>query len=334
MQAPLQPQQLEPVAGLFRLSRLVHEAARLDLASALRDGPRSAQALAAALGLHVSATSAFLEALAAWGVLARDEDGRYGLTAVSRRLLPGEPGAANRELISGWAGLDAVFESFAGIEHTLRTGECGLRQRAGRSFHERLAQDAEQASRYQEAMSSTRDGFAASVAALGNVDGLLVVDVGGGRGDLLDMLLERHPHARGLCLDLPHVVQGLAPRHGGRLRFIDSDAFDELPTGADVYITSTVLRCFDDESALTLLRSVRRAMSGRDARLVCFEMVMPGDRLDPWMALANVTAHVVYGGRDRTADEFVELLARAGFSCTRMLPVNGALHVIEGMPVS
>lgn len=329
MQAPLEPQQLEQAAGLFRLSRIVHAAAQFDLASVLGDGARSAQSLAASLGLHASATGALLDALAAWGILARDDQGLYGLTPVSRRLLPGEPDAANRPLIAGWAGLDAVFESFAGIEHTLRTGECGLRGRGGPGFHERLAGDAELSARYQAAMSSTRDGFEASVAALGDLDGLLVIDVGGGRGDLLDVLLERHPRARGLCFDLPHVVQGLAPRHAGRLRFGGGDAFERLPCDGDLYLTSTLLRCFDDERALALLQSIRRAMKRRHARLVCLEMLLPPDRRDPWMALANVTAHVVYGGRDRTAEEFAGLLDQAGLGCIGMTPVNGALHAIE-----
>lgn len=327
MQAPLQPAQLELGVGLFRLSRLLHAAVRLGIAPVLAQGACSAQSLAAAAGTHGPTTRAFLDALAAWGVLARHEDGRYGLTAVSRRLLPGEPGGVNLRQVAGWAGLDAVIDAWSGLEHTLRTGECGLR-RAGSDFHARLANDGEGSAQYQEAMGSTREAFAACAEALDELAATVVVDIGGGRGELLAAVLARRPQAQGLCVDLPHVVQGLAPQLDGRLRFVAADACAHLPPGAGLYLTSTVLRCFDDEGALALLRSARQAMTHPAARLVCFEMVVPDDHADPMLALADMTARVVYGGRDRTAGEFRELLARAGLACQAIRPVDGAVHAI------
>jgi hypothetical protein len=50
------------------------------------------------------------------------------------------------------------------------------------------------------------------------------------------------------------------------------------------------------------------------------------------MALADMTARVVYGGRDRTAEEFRLLLARAGLACEDMRPVDGAVQAITARP--
>lgn len=331
LQAPLQPAQLEACFGLFRLSRLLHVAVNLGIAPLLERGPISASRLARRLGAHEPAIRAFLETLAAWGVLARDADRRFALTPVSRRLLPHEADGIDLRLIAGWVGLQPVFDAWSGLEHTLRTGECGLRGRAGRDFHACLADDAAWNARYQEAMSSTSAGFAASASLLDGLDFRRVVDIGGGRGDLLEVLLARHPDAEGLCVDLPHVVAGLVPRHGGRLRFEAADALRQLPAGAELYLTSTVLRCFADDEALALLQAARRAMTHAQARLVCFEMLLPPGNGDPALALANLTAHVVYGGRDRSAEEFRELLANAGLACRSINAVQGSLHAITAM---
>ena len=233
--------------------------------------------------------------------------------------------------VAGWAGLQAVVDAWADLEHTLRTGESGLRHHGG-DFHARLAEDARVNEEYQAAMGSTVESFAACAAALDELPAELIVDVGGGRGELLAAVLGRRPGARGLCVELPHVVQGLTSQLNGRLRFVAADASQRLPEGAALYLTSTVLRCFDDDGALALLHAVRRAMTQPDARLVCFEMVAQDDRRDPMMALADMTARVVYGGRDRTAEEFRLLLARAGLACERIRPVDGAMHAITARP--
>lgn len=328
IQAPLQPADLEPCMGLFRLSRTLHATVRLGFVPALARGPLDAAQVARACETHPAATAALLDALVAWGVLARDAEDRYGINPVSRRLLPGEPGGANLALIDGWGGLDACFDAFADLEHSIRTGECGLQRRHGCDFHAYLERNPAQNERYQTAMSSTIASFTALAATLDAGACDLIVDIGGGRGDFLATILACHPRPRGLCVDLPHVVEGLGPRCEGRLAFAAADAFEHVPAGADLYLTSTVLRCFEDDAALALLRSIRRAMTKPGARLVCYEIVVPPARDDPWGALAQLTARCVYGGRDRTEAEFRSLLSRAGLTVEGALPADGAIHAI------
>jgi hypothetical protein len=332
IQAPLQPADLEPCMGLFRLSRALHATVRLGLVPALARGPLAAAQVADACGTHPVATEALLDALVAWGVLARDAEDRYRINPVSRRLLPGEPGGANLALIDGWAGLDACFDAFTDLVHSIRTGECGLQRRHGCDFHAYLERNPAQNERYQTAMSSTLASFTALAATLDAAACDLIVDVGGGRGDFLATILARHPRPRGLCVDLPHVVDGLGPRCDGRLAFATADAFRHVPAGADLYLTSTVLRCFEDVDAVALLRSIRRAMTKPDARLVCYEIVVPAARDDPWGALAQLTARCVYGGRDRTEAEFRSLLSRAGLTVGTAPKADGAIHAITAGP--
>jgi hypothetical protein len=61
-----------------------------------------------------------------------------------------------------------------------------------------------------------------------------------------------------------------------------------------------VLRCFNDERCLQLLKNIRAAMPTH-ARLAVFEMIIPEGRDNLGMSMADLTARVLYGGRDRTA---------------------------------
>jgi hypothetical protein len=92
-----------------------------------------------------------------------------------------------------------------------------------------------------------------------------------------------------------------------------------------------VLRCFDDEGCERLLKNIRRAMSP-GARLAAKEMIVPEGRDDVLMAMADLTAGLLYGGRDRTEREFAELFARAGLRHTRTILAGGKTAFLEAVP--
>jgi len=326
---PLDPQDIERVFGMFRLSRVIFAAAQLGIADLLVSGPRSVADLASATSTHAPTLGSLLEVLHGWGVFERQANGSYALTPVSRRLVAGTEGGANVPFLLGWAGLPAIYEAFGGLGETLRGGENAFRARHGSDFYEHLAAHPDEAQLYERAMESTADGFAASAAAYDFSRFSTIVDVGGGQGACARAILERHPSVSAVCFDLPQVVAH-APPHafGARLRFVGGDMFVALPAGADAYFTSTVLRCFDDERCVELLRSVRAAMRP-DSVLLAAEMLVPAARDHALMSMADLTARLLYGGCDRTQDEFAGLFARAGLSYVRSIPVHGTLAILE-----
>ena len=85
-------------------------------------------------------------------------------------------------------------------------------------------------------------------------------------------LLERQPGLRGIVFDLPETVRDEAAL-GDRIGFVDGSFFERVPEG-DVYILSTILHDWDDESAAAILRTIRAAAPA-DARLIIIEAVVP-----------------------------------------------------------
>ena len=331
---PLAPESLEQSIGLFRLSRMIFAAASLRIAEHLAAGSRDAAALARETVTHEGALASLMDVLSAYGVFARGVDGRYSLTDFSKRMVPGAADSANVRMLLGWAGLPAAYDAFGDLLHTLRTGRAALTARNPGGFYGYLADHPESRSLYEAAMESTAESFAACVTAYNFSPARTLVDVGGGQGAFATAILKAKAGLTAIVFDLPAVVASARsddPQVRDRLRFVPGDAMQAVPEGADVYVTSTVLRCFDDEGCERLLRNIRAAMPSH-GRLAAFEMVAPEGRDQVAWCTADLVARVIYGGRDRCQREFDALFARAGLQWTRTIPVNAHLSVMEAVP--
>ncbi len=332
---PLDPSVLEQAFGVYRLSRMIYAAASLDIAGHLSASPLDAAALARATGTHEPSLASLMDSLVCWGAFSRDEQGRYGLTSFSQRLVQDADNAANLPLLLGWVGFPGTYEAYGDMLHTLRTGESAFKGKYGVGFHQYLTEHPEMGALYDKAMMSTVDGFIHCAEAYDYSKVGLLVDIGGGYGNFCLEALSRNPDLRAISFDLPDVI-GNAPVDShparARLELVGGDAFESVPTGGDVYSTSTVLRCFNDEHCLQLLKNIRRAMHA-NSRLVAYEMVIPEARDNLAMSMADLTARVVYGGCDRTEKQFRSLFSQAGLELKRAIFVSGTMHALEAIPV-
>jgi len=73
------------VTGRFA-AEIVGVAAELGLADQIQSGPKTAEEIAAAMGLHAPSLYRLLRALANFGVFIEQEDGRFGQTPMSDTL--------------------------------------------------------------------------------------------------------------------------------------------------------------------------------------------------------------------------------------------------------
>ena len=192
-------------------------------------------------------------------------------------------------------------------------------------------------------VSARRDAVLARAYDFGDIQRL--VDVGGGHGGLLCAALARHPHLRGVVFDLPGVVEVARERLleadlAERCEAVAGDFLEAVPPGGDAYLLSWILHDWDDETALRILVNCRAAMNDA-ARLLVVELIVPAaDDQAPASSVARLVKQTdlemlaVVGGRERTAAEYSELLAQAGFSLARVLPLEGMpWSVMEGVTV-
>src|SRR2546430_12564030 len=85
----------------FRVSQAIYVAARLGLADVVADGPRSVADLASATGAHAPTLRRVLRLLAAEGIFAEAEDGRFELTPMAAPLLRDKGGLRLQVLFVG-----------------------------------------------------------------------------------------------------------------------------------------------------------------------------------------------------------------------------------------
>lgn len=142
-----------------------------------------------------------------------------------------------------------------------------------------------------------------------------ICDVGGGTGELVRTLLDRHPNWCGTVLDLPEVVER-AIEHP-RMKAVPGDAFSSVPVGSDVYLLVNVIHDWNDVDAIKILTNV--ALAGGPASRVI--LVENGRRATPRDDLGLradlLMAALTNGGRERTRLELEHLGSSAGLHLVR-----------------
>jgi hypothetical protein len=164
-----------------------------------------------------------------------------------------------------------------------------------------------------------------------------IVDVGGGAGALLHGILSANPKLRGVLFALPSVVAGADRLRSGslaaRCEIVGGDMFQSVPEGADAYLMRVVIHDWSDEDALKILKNCRKAILAHGKLLLVDSVLKPINQPDPGrfndMSMLALTA----GGRERTEDEFGDLLQQAGFKLDRVIPATGLTSIVEAQPV-
>jgi hypothetical protein len=149
-----------------------------------------------------------------------------------------------------------------------------------------------------------------------------VVDVGGGTGNLVAAILERHPRPRGILADLPHVVREAsvlvkAARSCGSCHDRTDRFLPECSRGRDAYLLSHVIHDLNEDQCLTILDDCRHAMKP-NSRLLIIERVLPAGDTRHQGKLLDLAMLVMPGGQERTEEEYGTLLSKAG------KPINAA----------
>jgi len=135
-----------------------------------------------------------------------------------------------------------------------------------------------------------------------------VIDVAGGSGELLKSILKGHPHLQGVLLDRPSALrQARLPESASAIPF---DLFEPWPVKGDAILLARVLHDWSDAQGELILKKAFNALEP-GGRLYLLEMLLDED--SPNGRLLNLHMVAVNGGQERTKQEFVTMLEKAGF---------------------
>lgn len=330
-------QALPPPARVFGLitgmwaAKAAAACAELGIPDVLAHGPKTADEVAKAIDADPSATYRLMRGVASVGVLVAEPNGRFALTPVGEMLRKDVPGSMRSLLLAEMA--PGHWLPWGHLTDAVRTGKPSLPKVLGKGAWEYYRDNPEEGRLFSEGMTGiSMMAVQAVLSSYSFAGAKKIVDVGGAHGAFLAAVLEREPSAKGVLFDQPQVVEGSGAtleKVAARVERIGGDFFAEVPKGGDVYLVKHILHDWNDDECVKILKNVRGAMDPK-GRVVVVELLI-GDHPGP-APLMDLNMLVMLTGRERTADEFGALFAKAGLRLSGVTPTHSPVVVIEAVP--
>lgn len=212
-----------------RITAVIYVAAELGIAELLRNGPRTADELAATTSADRDALKRLLTALSTIGVCARNSDGRYSITSLGAAL----DGSADWS-VKGWAVFEGemLAKTWNGLLDSVRSGRTAAQLAGVENSFELMARSASSIAIFNAAMTDlTRMVTYDILEAYDFIKVSHLLDVGGGTGEFVAAATKRYPRMRATVFDLPRCADAATTRLqsacvGDRATFMSGNFFN------------------------------------------------------------------------------------------------------------
>ncbi len=316
------------------VSQLLIAIAELGVADFVGE-PRHVDELAELTQSDPDALYRVLRALASVGVFTEVAPRTFGLTPLAGTLRSQAQGSMRN--LARYVGLRERQQAFAGLLHSVRTGEPAFDRVHGTDWWTYFDAHPELASLFNSAMGSmARMVNSATIEAYDLSDVRRLVDVGGGQGHLVATLLQRYQDMSAVVFDLPRVAPeavGVLADAGvaDRGECVGGDFFESVPADGDAYVVSWTLHDWNDTDAITILSNIRRAMNGAGKLIVIDEVIPEGDT-PHFGKFEDIVMLTLLTGRVRTEAEFVALFTAAGLRHIETRATASPTSVVVAVP--
>jgi hypothetical protein len=321
------------------VAQAVFAAARLDLADLVADGVGDIEELATRTETNPVALYRLMRALASAEMFHEDTPRHFVTTPLADCLKSGtEDSVKGLALFYG----NEVHQSYGQIVSSLRSGTPAFDEVFGKNLWDHLRDVPETGDAFRQGMGASSWHEQLPLPNTYDFAGIrCLVDVGGGEGTMLAAILHERPEMRGILVELAGGIDRTT-RHfaeadvAERASVVEGSGFDELPRG-DGYLISCVLHAMDDANSIRVLTRIRDSIES-DGRLVILERIVAPGHAPGLAKFLDLTMMLMNGGKERTEEEWHELLAAAGFKLTKIVPISyfsgGAeLAAIEATPI-
>jgi hypothetical protein len=312
------------------VNQMISVIARLGVPDHLDVEPMEVREVARKLDVDSDALFRIARALSKVGVLTV-AGSRVGLTELGRVLRSDAPGSLRH--LAAFSGSAGQWRTWGDLMRTLKTREPTAKHALGKDIWQHFAENPEEANHFNRAMAEISNAAVAAVMNCYDFSAAeLVCDVGGGSGSVVAALLEANPNQRAIVFDRAPVIEHARTvwsgnPHAARCTLTAGDFFDSVPSGADLYVLKNIIHDWDDEPARKILENCAKAMPDA-GKVVLLESPL-ADAAPPFPFLLDVNMMVMFGGRERTPDEYGALLFASGLEVSNVVPSGALLTVIE-----
>ena len=313
----------------FMRSKHMFVAGELGVFETLGEGPATLEELVAKLGTPARTTRIVVDAVTSLGLLERHGD-RYQNAALAQAYLSGRGLIDMRPFIRLWNRLS--YRRWLSLEESIRLGK-GVAGEFNFTPEERKI--------LSEGVEAISAGVAQALAgAYDFSQHRRLLDIGGGTGSFLKVLLQHYPELRCTLYELPAIAAVAYEKLADhplrpQLEILEGDFLqDPLPTGHDAVLLAHVVHVLGPERNQRLLRQVRRAVTP-GARLLIVDLWMNSTHTEPLMGALMAGEFLVVGGNGDvySVDEGLSWLEQSGWRFIEHKQVGGPVTLMVGQAV-
>lgn len=318
---PPQPTTIQKLASSVYAPFAMLAGMQLDLFTSLKDGPLSAEQLAAALNVKVAKLSPLLYALVVSELLTVQGERFANTPEADHFLVKGKPtyiGGRHENFSNVWQAL----------LHTAETIRTGIPQ----AKHDFAATSPDEQISFFRGLHPTAIVTGRDLATRYDLSSFrTVVDVGGGSGGVAMALTEAYCHLQATVIDLPTVTpitHRFIDEAGAadRVQALSADVVnDPLPTTYDVAVLRAFIQVLSAHDALRALKHIGAAVNP-GGRIMIVGRILDDSRLSP---AGSVGFNLIFlnlfdEGRAYTESEYRTWLTASGFEAIeRVLLAEG-----------
>ncbi|KTD71263.1 methyltransferase [Legionella tucsonensis] len=320
--------QLAIMSRWYVASRALHAVAKLGVANHLSSGPKRIDELAKATETKPELLDRVLKFLSSYDLFNYD-NGFYSLTELSKPLCDDDLHSMRDVLCMVD---DTWWQAFSQLDVSLSTGKPAFEIQHGDDFFSFLSKNVEKQQNFDRGMAKLSSYDEAAITNAFNFSVFSsLVDMGGGRGGLVNAITNQYPALKAILFDTPAVICQLDPnKFSNKVTLQEGDFFATIPS-ADAYIFKGVLHDFNDEMMHKILNNCAHQMS-KNATLFIVEQVMPDDDKPHPNKTMDIVMMVLLGGRQRTLSEWQKSIEPAGFTFKNSYPTNSLFTLMEFKP--
>jgi len=321
---------LSVVAGEW-VAHGVYTAAKFDIATHLANGPKSISELARLTGCNEENLYRLMRFLASSDIFYEEKNRVFSNSESSALLAQNHPESL-RSLVLFYSG--EMSRSFDQLANCVKEGKTAFELTYQEPLSNYFKGHPTSANQFNEAMKDKSQMVISSCLNVYDFGKFTkVYDIGGGVGQFLSAILNKHPSTRGLLFEVPAVVKAAEPNlktFGQRCGLIAGDFFKGVPSDGEAYLLKSVIHDWSDADALKILNQCHQAMPSKGT-LVLVEPIISED--NAYAKSMDVYMMAITGGKERTRKDFETLLKKGGFKIESISQTDTEFAIIEAKKI-
>lgn len=328
-------EKLRHLIGGYRDTALIYSAVNLGLPDLLQQKPMAVSEMARQLKCSALNLERFVNALQIIGLLEKVGESQFRLSQTGLLLVEGSPSPC-REMVS--MAVEQHWQSWTRLDYSVLTDKPAFDFLHGSGPFEWRSKNPQASRLFNSWLEKETAGFTASILEKLDLSRCTkVVDIAGGNGGLLVGILRANPALNGILFEQAHVIQQarIALQSADcidRIEFCDGDFFQSVSVEGDVYILKSVIHDWNDSAAVQILQACRGSAKAT-SKLILVERLTGQGPYHHETTMLDVAMMAITGGRERSLDQYRELLRQSGYRLVEAVACSSGFYIIEARPV-